>query len=83
LKHIVYSGSLKIDTKRRDSLNTLLIKDNNHHRATKVNAKRIHQTKSGKWIAEVERKEFFNAFFDLCQGIRLYLRKSTRRSESR
>lgn len=50
-------------------MKTLIVKDNIHGRTTYVNAKRTYQTKSGKWVAEVEKTEFDHAFFDLCHGI--------------
>ena len=51
-------------------MKTLIIKDNTHGRSTKVNAQTTTQTKSGKWVAEVDETEFDHACTDLCQGIK-------------
>ena len=51
-------------------MKTLIIKDNTHGRITKVNARSTSQTKSGKWIAEVDKTQFDRACYDLCQGIK-------------
>jgi hypothetical protein len=49
-------------------MKTLIVKDNIHGTTTKLNAKKTYQTKSGKWIAEVDETEFSYACFDLYQG---------------
>lgn len=51
-------------------MKTLIVKDNTHDRATQVQAKRTYQTKSGKWVAEVDQGEFDQARNDLCQDIK-------------
>ncbi len=50
-------------------MKTLKVKDNIHGRITKVNANKTYQTKSGEWVAEVDREEFDHACYDLCHGI--------------
>ena len=61
---------MKFDINWRNIKKTLIIKDTIHGRATKVNALSTSQTKSGKWIAEMDRTEFYDACSDLCKGIK-------------
>ena len=51
-------------------MKTLRVKENVHGRTTTVHAKTIHQTNSGKWVAEVDGTELRHACFDLCEGIK-------------
>jgi hypothetical protein len=47
----------------------LIVRENTQGRTAKVNASKTYQTKSGKWIAEVDGEDFHEACFILCDGI--------------
>ena len=50
-------------------MKTLIVKDNIHGKTTKLDARETYQTRSGKWIAEVDGTEYYHACSYLCQGI--------------
>ena len=55
---------------KADNMKTLTVKDITHGRTKKLNTKTTYQAKSGKWIAEVDEKEFYHECFNLCEGIK-------------
>ena len=53
-------------------MKTLIVRENDHGRTTRLSARTTYQTKSGNWIAEVDVTEFRNACYALCRGLKRY-----------
>ena len=51
-------------------MKTLTVKENTRGRKVKVTAQKTYQTRSGKWVAEVDGTEFRDACSDVCSGIK-------------
>jgi hypothetical protein len=51
-------------------MKTLTVREDIHGRKTKVRAKKTYQTKSGKWVAEVDEPEIRRACFELYRGVK-------------
>ncbi len=51
-------------------MKTLTVQENTSGRKVTVRAQATHQTTSGKWVAEVDEAEFYDACSDLCRGIK-------------
>ena len=51
-------------------MKTMRVRDNIQGKTTKVKARKTYQTKSGKWIAEVDEAEFNEACLDVCRNVK-------------